>query len=281
MRDGVPEKHVSTTSGWRPSASKICAPLYDWSVEMPILDMTLSNPLASALRYALRSSASSGASSSVLRSLRIRAATKPSALSLASASYATRGQTPSAPKPTASATSWTSFTSPASAKSAAFPRWPVFSRCWCTAPTARSVGTGRRSGPARTSDSTKIVAPGLPNPPWTAAAACSQIDASAASSATSDDDAFASSGGGKSAPCRGNVASTVAQDQPSRFPSSWSAASSSGVRTGCSTTRRAQFSAPASSKFDSGPTGQTNDMTSSSRIGSMGGFVTCAKSCLK
>mmetsp|Transcript_21651 Transcript_21651/g.66569 ORF Transcript_21651/g.66569 Transcript_21651/m.66569 type:complete len:280 (-) Transcript_21651:27-866(-) len=64
MRDGVPEKHVSTTSGWRPSASKICAPLYDWSVEMPILDMTLSNPLASALRYALRSSASSGASSS-------------------------------------------------------------------------------------------------------------------------------------------------------------------------------------------------------------------------
>ena len=34
-------------------------------------------------------------------------------------------------------------------------------------------------------------------------------------------------------------------------------------------------------RFSSGPTGQTRDMTSSSRIGSMGGLVTWAKSCLK
>ena len=33
-----------------PTASKICAPLYDCSVEIPILAMTLSIPLATALR---------------------------------------------------------------------------------------------------------------------------------------------------------------------------------------------------------------------------------------
>mmetsp|Transcript_24767 Transcript_24767/g.83235 ORF Transcript_24767/g.83235 Transcript_24767/m.83235 type:complete len:200 (-) Transcript_24767:2322-2921(-) len=50
MRDGVPARHMSTTEAWRPTASKIWAPLYDCSVEMPILDMTFNRPLASALR---------------------------------------------------------------------------------------------------------------------------------------------------------------------------------------------------------------------------------------
>src|SRR5207245_1515682 len=35
------------------------------------------------------------------------------------------------------------------------------------------------------------------------------------------------------------------------------------------------------SRFGRGPMKVTSDMTSSSRIGSIGGFVTCAKSCLK
>jgi hypothetical protein len=35
------------------------------------------------------------------------------------------------------------------------------------------------------------------------------------------------------------------------------------------------------SRFGFGPTKDTSDMTSSSRIGSIGGLVTCANSCLK
>ena len=37
----------------------------------------------------------------------------------------------------------------------------------------------------------------------------------------------------------------------------------------------------APSRFGRGPMNDTSDITSSSRIGSIGGFVTCAKSCLK
>ena len=51
MRDAVSEKHMAMTSSPRPSASKICAPLYDWSVEMPILAMTLRMPTPTALMY--------------------------------------------------------------------------------------------------------------------------------------------------------------------------------------------------------------------------------------
>lgn len=50
------------------------------------------------------------------------------------------------------AMSWTSRASPISAKIAPFSRCLVVRRCWCTAPTARSEGTGRRSGPAKRSD---------------------------------------------------------------------------------------------------------------------------------
>lgn len=50
------------------------------------------------------------------------------------------------------AMSWTSRASPISAKIAPLSRCLVVRRCWCTAPTARSEGTGRRSGPAKRSD---------------------------------------------------------------------------------------------------------------------------------
>ena len=50
MRDAVSKKHFSITSGARPTASKICAPLYDSSVDMPIFAITLSMPLPTPLR---------------------------------------------------------------------------------------------------------------------------------------------------------------------------------------------------------------------------------------
>ena len=46
MRDAVPVKCRSTSSGASPTASKICAPQYELIVEMPILDIVLSRPLA-------------------------------------------------------------------------------------------------------------------------------------------------------------------------------------------------------------------------------------------
>ena len=37
----------------------------------------------------------------------------------------------------------------------------------------------------------------------------------------------------------------------------------------------------SSSRFGFGPMNETSDITTFSRIGSIGGFVTCANSCLK
>ena len=56
----------------------------------------------------------------------------------------------------------------------------------------------------------------------------------------------------------------------------------SGVRIGCCASRRIGGSVTSMpSRFGRGPMNDTSDITSSSRIGSIGGFVTCAKSCLK
>ncbi len=49
MRDAVPVKYSSTRPFCRPTASKICAPVYEATVEMPIFDITLRMPLPAAL----------------------------------------------------------------------------------------------------------------------------------------------------------------------------------------------------------------------------------------
>ena len=46
--DGVPVKHTSTTSGPRPITSKIWAPRYESTVEMPIFDRIFSTPASTA-----------------------------------------------------------------------------------------------------------------------------------------------------------------------------------------------------------------------------------------
>ena len=45
----VPVKYSSIRASPRPIASKICAPVYDAVVEMPILDITFNTPLPTAL----------------------------------------------------------------------------------------------------------------------------------------------------------------------------------------------------------------------------------------
>ncbi len=51
MTDAVPVKQRSITAGPSPMASKICAPAYDCSVEIPIFERILSSPFSAALRY--------------------------------------------------------------------------------------------------------------------------------------------------------------------------------------------------------------------------------------
>ncbi len=57
MRDGVPVKYRSTSCCERPTASKICAPQYDGTVEIPILEIVFSRPLPIALTARARASA--------------------------------------------------------------------------------------------------------------------------------------------------------------------------------------------------------------------------------
>ena len=52
-------------------------------------------------------------------------------------------------------------------------------------------------------------------------------------------------------------------------------------RIGCGMTSWCAWSGPSSRRFASEPTPVLIDITTDSRIGSIGGFVTCAKSCLK
>ena len=53
-------------------------------------------------------------------------------------------------------------------------------------------------------------------------------------------------------------------------------------RIGVRTSSRLWPAAPSgSSRLGRGPISETSDITSSSRIGSIGGLVTCAKHCLK
>ena len=57
---------------------------------------------------------------------------------------------------------------------------------------------------------------------------------------------------------------------------------SASVRIGWRTSRRLRRELPSrSNRFGRGPMIETRLMTSSSRIGSIGGLVTCAKFCLK
>ena len=48
MRLAVPVKYSSMSAPSRPIASKTWAPVYEATVEMPILDITLSTPLQAA-----------------------------------------------------------------------------------------------------------------------------------------------------------------------------------------------------------------------------------------
>ena len=52
-RDGAGEVFVDERPCDSPIASNTCAPVYEATVEMPILDITLSTPLPAALMYFL------------------------------------------------------------------------------------------------------------------------------------------------------------------------------------------------------------------------------------
>ena len=86
MRDAVPVKCRSTSSGASPTASKICAPQYDGIVEIPIFDIVFSRPFA--MPFVARCCASSAV---------IPGGSQPSSTSSASVSSMRYGLTAAAP----------------------------------------------------------------------------------------------------------------------------------------------------------------------------------------
>ena len=211
---------------------------------MPILDMTLRRPDSIALRYLARASAGSAPA---------RAAA--SAIS----AYTRHGLTALAPYPIRAAMWWTSRASPVSAIRLTRIRSPRRMSSWCTAPTARSIGMGACAGSAPRSESTRIAAP---SSTWYAASSQSRTSARSSPSPPST--------AGKT---QGRVRD--GKSRSARRSASWVFVSS-----GLGSSMRRAWSGLSSRKLPRGPRSVTSDMTSRSRSGSIGGFVTCANRCL-
>ena len=79
---------------------------------------------------------------------------------------------------------------------------------------------------------------------------------------------------------RGNVVATVAVGK-ARWVTWRRVSMSAFVRTGWGSSSRFACAGPCSSRLPPAPSDETRDITMRSRIGSIGGFVTCANSCLK
>ena len=129
----VPVKYSSTRSWARPTASNTWAPVYDATVEMPILDIIFSTPLVQALMK-LRSALGL-----------LMPAMTPSSMRSWMVSNARYGLMAAAPYPMSSAMWCTSRASP---HSTTRPTWVrVFSRIrwWCTAEASSSEGIGASS----------------------------------------------------------------------------------------------------------------------------------------
>ena len=176
------------------------------------------------------------------------------------------GFTAAAPYPISSATWWTSRTSPASTIR---PTWVrVFSRTrwWWTAAVISSDGIGAFSARACRSESTMIRAPSE-----IAADTSSQISSSRRASAAPP-------------PCTSYRPRETWVTKPGRSPSRLMCrilTSSSLVITGNGSTTWRHEAGVGSSRLASGPIVLESEVTSSSRIASSGGLVTCANSWLK
>ncbi len=235
-------------------ASKTWAPRYEATVEMPILLITLRTPLPSA--FTRLRTAFSGAMS-VMMPRRTRSSTD---------SIARYGLTAAAPYPMSRATWWTSRTSPASTMSPAMVRSFWRTRWWCTAEVSSSDGIGALSASESRSDSTMKRLPSA-----MCAETSAQISRRRASSAAPP-------------PSTSYRPETLAAEKPGRSPSLLTyriLASSSLSMTGNGRTSWRQCAGVASRMLTSGPMRLDSEVTSSSRIASSGGLVTCAKSCEK
>ena len=157
----------------------------------------------------------------------------------------------------------TSLGSPDSTTRAALVRSPSRMRWWWTAAAAMRLGIGTRSGPTPRSDSTSTVAP--------LSSMARPASAHRASTASS------------SAPTgalRGKTAASVSAFSPGRSRA-FTRANSRLDRIGRSNRRWRQCSGVSANRSFSDPRVVCRAVTSSSRMASRGGLVTCAKSCLK
>ena len=188
--------------------------------------------------------------------------TRPSWTSSASDSNIRYGLIALAPKPISVAKWCTSRGSPDSSTRPVCRRVPSRTRWWWTDPTASSDGIGARSGPSARSERIRTLMPSA-----SAALASAQTRSTAAAS--------------PSAPSvTGQVMSSVRELKT--LESTWRSFSSSPLRRiGVFIASWRACSGPSSSRLRSEPTPVPTLITIASRIGSIGGLVTCAKSCLK
>ncbi len=171
-----------------------------------------------------------------------------------------------APKPTSNAMWCTSRASPHSTTNPTCVR--VFSRMrwWCTAPVNRSDGTGAYTSSLLRSDNTRMRAP-------------DEIAAEASSRTRSS----ATRRPSPPSATRYNPLMTV-HSRCGMLPSSlmWMIlARSSLSRIGNGNVNWRQLSGPGDRRFASGPTLVPTEVTTSSRMASSGGLVTCANNCWK
>jgi len=171
-----------------------------------------------------------------------------------------------APKPTSSAMWCTSRASPLSIMRPTLVLCLVRMRWWCTALVVRSDGIGANTSSLFRSESTTIRTPSS-----MAVLISAQICASAERSPDSPSET------------RYRPLTTMLRKceySPSSLMwmilAKWSLLITGNGKTNCR-----QCSAFASSRLPSGPTAVPIDVTTSSRIASNGGFVTCANNCWK
>jgi hypothetical protein len=220
-------------------------------VEIPIRLKVLRSPFFTEVTYLSTASPGSSGASSVSLSASSRIVER-----------TVWGQIALAPYPRRSAKWMTSRGSPLSTTIDACVRRPLRIRWWCSPAVASSDGIGARAAFMFLSVRMRRVAP-----PRIALSAWTKSLASAVSRAL------------PSPPAGKRMSRSAAARSGWVDPRSRSM--SSGVRIGWTRRSMRQCSGVSSRRFRSLPMKPFSDITNSSRSGSIGGFVTWAKSCLK
>ncbi len=249
--DGVPRRHSSTTSGPRPSTSKICAPRYPSTVEIPIFDRILSTPSSTRrLQLGLRLRGGDLTELVVVGHRRHRAQRDPRADRVGAVAEEAGDRVRVA--------CITGVDDERHVHSHARRRRARR----CTAPSANSDGIGARSGPMPASETTRMDVPRSTAASAAVVSASTPVASPPGPSATAN---VASSASARNTQRSVSRRKSIAPGYRKNVDSSSScAAAGSSVRSGRRRPRHVR-----------------SDMTRRSRRWSIGGLLTCANRCFR